>query len=96
MINKFFSVKGWVRQDPFGRIVIDDCPSDETHLRHSKTNPETNKPSCRYLLEQFFDRGEDTIIGKRGHLTVTFSFAEDTDCCSLEEAVRRYCEEAAK
>jgi hypothetical protein len=42
---------GRVRLDRFGRIVVDTCPSDYDHLRDSKTDPATGKPTCRHLLE---------------------------------------------
>jgi hypothetical protein len=99
-MEKFFAVSGWVHKDWFGRIVIDECPSDELHLRHASANQETNKPGCRYLLEQFFDRGtngageiaDSFMMNKKGTLTVQFRFEEDESSGSIEDAVKKYAE----
>lgn len=44
-------LRGRVRIDRWGQIVVDTCPSDEEHLRSSKTDPEAGKPTCRRVLE---------------------------------------------
>jgi hypothetical protein len=90
-MDKIFAVAGWIREDNFGRVVIDQCPSDEEHLRSAPTDLETNKPICRHLLEEFFTRGTG-IVGKKGRLVVSFKFTEDQDPETIEESVSEYVE----
>jgi hypothetical protein len=92
-MEKFFALTGWVREDCFGRVVIDECPSDEAHLQSSKTDAEINKPSCRFLLEQFFTRGTD-MLGRHGLLKVSFGFEPTPGVGSIEEAVTSYLEQS--
>lgn len=66
------TLEGSFRSDIFGRIVADQCPSDHEHLRSAPTDPEKNKPSCRFLLEEFFG----DVVGKRGKMTLSFVFEE--------------------
>jgi hypothetical protein len=93
-MEKTFVVKGWVRHDPFGRIVIDECPSDQAHLVHAATDPETNKPGCRYLLEEFFDRATNApMLDRKGTLRVYFCFEPDETAGTIEDALRDYMED---
>lgn len=90
-----FFVEGYVREDGFGRIVIDRCPSDDEHLRSAPTDPEINKPSCRFLLEEFFTRGTaaEEMLGKKGLLRVSFDFIPETDASEITHAIQKYVEE---
>ena len=69
---RIMTLGGNIRRDHFGRFVVDNCPSDEEHLRSSQTNPETNKPICRNLVEEAFSHLE----GKTGTLKITLVFDE--------------------
>ncbi len=71
-IHRCVGLRGNIRHDSFGRIIIDSCPSDSHHLRFSETDPETNRPQCRVLLEEFFDM----VVGKHGTLELEFAFLE--------------------
>jgi hypothetical protein len=64
---------GNIRKDHFGRIVIDTCESDESHLVHAPTDPVRNRPICRHLLEDSFAE----FIGQRGRLVVSVRLEED-------------------
>ena len=93
MMNKALVISGWVRKDPFGRIVLDECPSDHLHLVHAPTDPETGKPACRVVLDDLLTRGPlEQMIGKRGELLVTVSFEEDRPSGPIEEAIKAYAE----
>lgn len=72
-MDKFFSVTGNIRKDGFGRIVVDNCPSDPDHLCESKTDPVQNRPLCRKLVEEAFE----SFLGKKGTLVMTISLRED-------------------
>lgn len=99
-MEKFFAITGWIRKDDFGRVVIDECPSDPTHLAHSPTDPETNKPSCRYLIDELFSRErtlddgvvDSRMMNRKGSLIVTVQFIEDRGAGTIEEAVQKYIE----
>ncbi len=70
--ERHVGLRGHVRHDSFGRIVIDSCPSDSHHLQFSETDPDHNRPKCRVLLEEFFDR----VVGKYGTLELAIAFLE--------------------
>lgn len=96
-MRKIVVVNGWVREDNFGRVVIDRCCSDDdAHLQSSVTDPETNKPGCRFLLEEFFTRGKlgAEMIGHRGTMSVTIDFEPEIDG-GIADAVQKYIEERA-
>lgn len=61
-VVEHFLFRGKSRVDHFGRIMIDTCPSDNEHLRSSITNPETGKPSCRFLLDDEVIRRLPSLI----------------------------------
>jgi hypothetical protein len=71
--NKTVVHNGNVRFDHFGRIVLDDCPTDHDHLVDPKAVGE-GRPTCRKLLENSFRE----IVGKNGTLVVTISFYEES------------------
>lgn len=72
-MTAFNSFAGNFREDGFGRVVVDTCPSDEEHLRSSKTDPATNRPQCRRLVEEVFAK----YLGKSGRLHIEATFYED-------------------
>jgi hypothetical protein len=73
-MDKFFTGTGNIRKDHFGRIVIDNCPSDSEHLCDSKTDPVQNRPLCRKLVEEAFEG----FLGKTGTLVLTISLKEES------------------
>ena len=57
---------GYFRKDAFGRIVVDQCPSDEEHLRSGITYAGDDRAKCRVLLEDLFEK----VVGKTGRLYI--------------------------
>jgi hypothetical protein len=75
--------KGQIRSDDFGRVVVDSCPSDKEHLISSVTNMETNKPTCRSLVEELFK----TFLGREGVMAVEVTFLENPPAEDLQPFV---------
>jgi hypothetical protein len=70
-----YTFHGNIRRDPFGRVVVDTCPSDGDHLRDSRAIPPDDRARCRTLVENVFQEH----IDKRGKLLVTVSFEPEED-----------------
>lgn len=66
---KCFAVQGYIRNDRFGRIVIDTCKSDQEHLRNAEAPPGEDKPKCRVLLEEYFHE----YVNERYRLSIDIS-----------------------
>lgn len=68
-----WTAQGHIRTNHGGQIVVDSCLSDNEHLVSGLTDPETNKPVCRRVLEHAFDE----LVGKKGTLVVSVIFVEE-------------------
>ena len=68
---------GHFRKDQFGRIVIDQCASDEEHLRNSVAPPGVDRAKCRVLLEDLFR----DLIGKTGLMFIDNIEFEEEELC---------------
>jgi len=69
-----------VRQDPFGRIVIDECASDHEHLT-APAPAGQERQQCRALLEDEFRR----IVGRKGALFMTVMFVDELTPENIDE-----------
>ena len=67
--------QGNVRRDPFGRIVVDECPSDKAHLRDSVALPGDDRARCRRLVESVLEEH----IGQKGKLSISVVFQPEED-----------------
>ena len=57
---------GHFRRDNLGRIVIDQCISDEEHLKNGITYEGDDRARCRIVLDDLFER----LVGKTGRLFI--------------------------
>ncbi len=61
-VYKCVEIDGYIRKDPFGRVYVDQCPTDEEHLTsHPPDNHERHQ--CRKYLDDIGLPQES--IGKR-------------------------------
>jgi len=70
-MTKTFSLSGHIRNDHFGRLVVDQCESDNEHLRAPGDGGE--RQTCRNLVEDAFL----PFVGKCGRLTITVTLLEE-------------------
>jgi hypothetical protein len=66
-------VKGYMRLDPSGQIVFDQCPSDPLHLQ-SPTTTDGERSTCRQVLSHQIPAA---WVGKKGSWTLTITFQEE-------------------
>jgi hypothetical protein len=57
-------LQGHIRKDYFGRIVVDQCISDEEHLKNGITYEGEDRVGCRVILDDLFER----LVGKTGRI----------------------------
>ena len=80
-MDKFFTFTGNIRKDHFGRIVVDTCPSDPSHLVDGVTDPVERRALCRKLIDDAFS----DFLGKSGTLVLTISLREDQAALPVAE-----------
>jgi hypothetical protein len=44
---------GYIRKDKFGRIILDECPSDEHHLKYAQAKEGDDRACCRIVLDDW-------------------------------------------
>lgn len=69
-----------VRQDSFGRIVLDECESDLEHLQAPAVAGE-ERQKCRHLLEDEFR----SLVGRKGALFLTAVFVDELTAENIDE-----------
>lgn len=48
----FVTQKGFVRRDPYGRVYIDRCATDEEHLLRPLLPGQERRDTCRFYLDE--------------------------------------------
>lgn len=76
-------IEGYINVDPFGRIYVDTCPTNEIHLTSSPP-PGQERHTCRkYLHDPSIIRGGGIIDGLEGK-RVKVRYEISIECCEAK------------
>lgn len=66
-IYRCVETEGYIRRDPFGRIYVDECPTDEEHLISRPPNNQERHRCRKYLDDTTLP---EAYLGKRVKLSL--------------------------